>query len=152
MAEWTSGNIHIRPTLLPRPGQMVPGHVHPYDHTAFALSGAARVKGGSIDGDYYSPVLAFIMHRLGFDMSDNLPYVLIEAGVSHELTAIQPTKDDALAKIASLDEAAVRDLLASVMAMPSTPWCVFSLRDPQGNVLEKDIGNHLAYSGGVVDG
>lgn len=150
--EWTSGNIHIRPSHLADPGKMIPGHVHPFDHTAFALSGAARVKGGSIDGDYYSPALAFIMHRLGRDMSDNLPYVLIEAGVSHELTAIQPTKDEALAQIESLDDAAVRDLLASVMSMPAMPWCVFSLRDPAGNVLEKDIGNHIAYSGGVVDG
>lgn len=149
--EWTSGNIHIRPTTLPASGNMVPGHKHPFAHTMFQFSGASHVKGGAVDGEFYSPVLAMILHRLGRDMSGNKSYELIEAGVSHELTAIQPTKDEALKQIASLDEETVRDLLASVMAMPSMPWCVFSLRDPQGNVIENDIGNHLAYAG-VNDG
>lgn len=151
-AEWDSGNIRIRPTMLPEPGRELEWHYHPFDHTAFVFTGAARgkvrLKNGTVHTqDFYSRQLAYIMHLLGHDMSANESHCLVYANTDHTFEAIQPTKEQALALIAHLNEAELRDLLAGVMSMPTTPWCVFAHRDPQGNIIQKNIGWHHAYSG-----
>lgn len=152
MAEWDSGNIRIRPTMLPEPGRELEWHYHPFAHTGFHFTGAARGKVRLKDGtiysqDFYSRQLSFIMHKLGRDMSANESHSLIYPNTDHTFEAIQPTKVKALEMIAHLDEAGVRDLLAEVISMPSTVWCTFAHRDPQGQIIQNNIGWHHAYSG-----
>jgi hypothetical protein len=72
--EFISGNIFIRPIKL-KPGEIMGGHTHHFDHTSILFCGDWRVKKWNVDGD-----LAFEFDRTG-------PFhVLIEKDCRHEFT------------------------------------------------------------------
>lgn len=101
--EFVSGNIFIRPNALLSKGHITHGHRHKFDHTTIVFMGSVHVKtteedGTVIEKDFKAP-----------------SYLLIRAGVEHELTALE---DD------------------------TTYWCVFSLRDSEGRVVQEFDGWH----------
>lgn len=74
--EWASGNVYIRPNLLPRSGDRVEGHAHDFAHTAIVFKGAVRVRatrpdGASREQDFAAPA-----------------HFLVPAGDEHEITAL----------------------------------------------------------------
>jgi quercetin dioxygenase-like cupin family protein len=77
--EIISGNILIRPNLLPKVGDRIEGHAHNFDHTSIVIRGAVHVvvldpAGGAVqEGDF----------KAG-------EHFLVKAGVEHEITATEP--------------------------------------------------------------
>lgn len=75
--EFVSGNIFIRPNVLPRVGDVTQGHKHNFDHTTIVFSGAVHVgaklpDGSIVSRDFHSP-----------------SHFLVKADVEHEITAIE---------------------------------------------------------------
>ena len=71
--EWVSGNVYIRPNVLPEVGSMVDGHTHNFDHTTIVFTGSVKVTAtlpdGSVqEGEFIAPahflVRADVMHRI----------------------------------------------------------------------------------------
>lgn len=50
MAEWISGNIFIRPNVLPKAGEKLDGHKHNFDHTTIVFKGSVHVRATLPDG------------------------------------------------------------------------------------------------------
>lgn len=119
--EWASGNIYIRPTVLPA-GERVDGHTHNFDHTTIVFRGVVQVRkwrpivevnGEPRIGDDGKP-----MYWLVGDKTFISPaHFLVEAGSTHEITALEDTEF----------------------------WCVYSHRTPQGDVVEEYNGWTHAY-------
>lgn len=101
VTEWVSGNIFIRPNVLPKKGDKTQGHKHSFDHTTIVFSGSVHVRGVCPDGriieqDFHAP-----------------SHFLVLKDVEHEITALVDG---------------------------TTYWCFYSHRDPQGNVVQENIG------------
>jgi mannose-6-phosphate isomerase-like protein (cupin superfamily) len=74
--ERASGNIFIRECHIPKRGEVLPLHVHAYDHTMFFMRGRATVK--TITGQGVTD-----------EKELNAPAdYLVPAGVRHEITAL----------------------------------------------------------------
>lgn len=125
--EWISGNVFIRPMGGKdglRPGDVVKGHLHNYDHTSIFFSGLWQVR-------RWQPIVneAGEPQRLpdgsqAFYETDNFEregpfHLLIEANSLHEFTFLGPGMARA--------------------------WCVYSHRNPQGDVAEHYSGWIEAY-------
>lgn len=129
MAEFASGNIFIREGEL-ETGQIVVGHKHNFDHTTYVPRGAILFEKlgaptkfapdidlntgkviGMIPVDW--EVLKSVVKRAG-----PRGWVLIEAGVMHRLTGLEP----------------------------STYHCIYSHRTPQGEIVQEYDGWMKALS------
>jgi hypothetical protein len=125
--EWVSGNVFIRPMGDReglKPGQVVTGHVHNFDHTSIFFCGRWRVRkwvpvvredGSLVDPDGANGEWAMLV-----DFEREGPFhLLIEAHARHEFTFLGPGVGKA--------------------------WCVYSHRTPQGEVSEHYTGWWEAY-------
>lgn len=74
--ERVSGNIFIRDCRLPKVGDMIPCHVHTYDHTMFFMAGKVKVRSIEPNGDESDRVLEAPIDAL------------VPKGVKHEITAL----------------------------------------------------------------
>lgn len=75
--EWASGNIYIRPNVLPKTGDKINGHKHNFDHTSIVFTGSVHVRGVCPDGrvieqDFHAP-----------------SHFLVLKDVEHEITALE---------------------------------------------------------------
>jgi hypothetical protein len=122
--EWISGNVFIRPMGGRdglRPGAVVAGHTHNFDHTSIFFCGRWRARkwvpvvredGTQVEGEW----------ALLVDVERDGPFhLLIEAHARHEFTFLGP---------------------ADVVGRA---WCVYSHRTPQGEVSEHYTGWWDAY-------
>lgn len=106
--EYVAGNVFIRPNRLNK-GQVIHGHAHTFDHVSYVTAGAAHVVATPPNGERYERTIR---------ASDDRNWLLIRAGVKHEITALEDgTKFD----------------------------CVYSHRTPQGDVVEEYTGWDAAY-------
>ena len=124
--EWVSGNVFIRPMGGRdglRPGEVVTGHTHNFDHTTIFFCGRWRVRkwvpvvredGSPIEGQWAQ--LVDVMREGPF-------HLLIEGHARHEFTFLGPE--------------GVNDV--------GRAWCVYSHRTPQGEVSEHYTGWWDAY-------
>ena len=145
--EWVSGNIFIRQMTgqeLFKPGQVVAGHTHNFDHTSIFFCGRWWVRkwvpvvrepfGESVlspvgiasakptpgDGSPVDPDGANGEWAVLADFEREGPFhLLIEAHARHEFTFLGPGVGRA--------------------------WCVYSHRTPQGDVSVDYTGWHKAY-------
>ena len=104
--EISLGNIFIRPNWLMHKGDKVNGHVHNFDHMTQCISGAIEIRrgdNGKITTLYPGPQ----------------NYELIEAGVSHEITALEDNTHF---------------------------QCIYAHRTPQGDVVQQHTGWWKAYT------
>lgn len=108
MSEFAAGNVFIRPNFM-NEGDVIHGHAHTFDHVSYVISGAVRLVVRGQDG---KPVTR-IVHA-----SDRVNWILIRAGVEHEITAL----------------------------MPDTRFhCIYAHRTPQGEVVQEYSGWEGAY-------
>jgi quercetin dioxygenase-like cupin family protein len=98
--EWQSGNIFIRENRLAKTGDITNGHKHNFDHTTILMRGSVRITAKLDDGNLIRDAKA-------------PAYVLIKAGVEHEIVALE---DD------------------------TVYWCVYSHRTPQGEITQDYTG------------
>lgn len=117
--EWISGSIFIRPMGPFEPGQQVDGHAHRFDHTTIFFNGrwlARRARPAVGPGGENIWVEDARVEREG-------PFhLLIEAGCQHSFTFI-----------------------GAADGAPGEAWCVYSHRNPQGEVSEAYTGWDKAY-------
>lgn len=99
--EYASGNIFIREMRFEKAGDIVDGHTHNFDHTTYVSKGALQIDKLDADG----VILKSVIKRA----SDGYNWVLIEAGVSHRLTALEDG---------------------------SLGHCIYAHRDPQGEIVQ----------------
>lgn len=102
--ELVSGNIFIRPMAFKKAGDVVEGHTHNFDHTTYVVRGAVRVEGNG--------------RSVEKKASDGHNWLLIRAGVSHQITALG---DDTLCH------------------------CIYSHRNPQGEIVQEYDGWMRGY-------
>lgn len=126
--EWTCGNIHIRPMLFWRRGFFIPGHQHNFAHTTFFYTGRYRVRRRRGEGPWQEQVFVAPAH------------CLIEADMEHEITDIRPTLREAWR-----DRELLRLWFWNLLLPVNVAWCVYSHRDPQGEVIQENIGWSRAY-------
>lgn len=118
--EFGCGNIFVRQMIFSKKEYqndgddnfgVVNGHKHFFDHATFVVRGTVRID--KLDED--NNVIKSITKRA----IDGFGWVLIEAGVKHKLTALEPD---------------------------SIAMCVYSHRNPQGEILEHYDGWDKAYA------
>ena len=114
--EWISGNILIRPNALPVVGDKVDGHTHNFDHTTIVFKGRVNVKAWKALPDGAKG--EFLADRNFGGPDDISRHFLVKANVLHEITALEPNTEF---------------------------WCVYSHRDPQGDVTQVNTGWGEAY-------
>ena len=114
--EWISGNIFIRPNKLPEVGNSVDGHTHNFDHTTIVFSGRVNVKAWKAMPDGTKG--EFLADRNFGGADDISRHFLVKADVFHLITALEPNTEF---------------------------WCVYSHRDPQGDVSVANTGWMDAY-------
>lgn len=99
--EYVSGNIFIREMPFAKAGAVIEGHCHNFDHTTYIVRGSAQIESLHADGTVKQTVTKRAL--------DGHNWVLIKAGVSHRLTALEDN---------------------------SMGHCVYSHRNPQGEIVE----------------
>jgi hypothetical protein len=123
MAEWASGNIFIRSSGYLDVGKTVEGHTHTFDHTTVVFTGAVHVVKArpllSVDGtpklDGNGSPLLVVVEERDFEAPSHF---LVEANAYHRITAL---KDG------------------------TQYWCVYSHREPQGDIVQHVTGWMDAY-------
>jgi hypothetical protein len=148
--ELISGNVFIRPMGGReglRPGQVIGGHTHNFDHTTICFAGRWRVKkwvpvvredGSPVAGEW----------ALTVDVERDGPFhVLIEANAKHEFAflgmPLPEWMEPYLAKLPAADAHAFRERYDLSVGRA---WCVYSHRTPQGDVSEHYTGWWDAYT------
>ena len=96
------GNIFVRRNRM-RKGQVIHGHAHKFDHVSYVTMGVVTVA---------TPTQTRTIRA-----TEARNYILIRAGVEHEITALEDSKFD----------------------------CIYSHRTPQGEVVEEYTGWDQAY-------
>ena len=114
--EWASGNIYIRPTLLTKIGDAVQGHIHNFDHTTLVFSGGVHVKATGPNGEIIER--DFYAPLAGAELHAMQGHFLVKKDWKHEITALVDG---------------------------TVFWCVYSHRDPQGDVVQENNGWHKNY-------
>jgi quercetin dioxygenase-like cupin family protein len=94
-------NVYSRPNVLRKKGDQIEGHKHNFDHLTIVTRGSVRIKAKKPDGS--TP-------QLDVKSTEYWPLINIEAGVEHEITALE---DD------------------------SAFICVYAHRNPQGEVVQE---------------
>ena len=147
--EWISGNVFIRPMggrLGLRPGEVLAGHTHNFDHTTICFAGQWRVrKWVPMVRDDGSPIAGEWAQII--DLQRDGPFhVLIEAGARHEFTflgaAVPAWMERYIAKLPPAEALAFREEYSRAVGRA---WCVYSHRNPQGDVVEHNTGWDEAY-------
>lgn len=115
--EWVSGNVFIRPIALAKAGEKMDGHTHNFDHTTIVFTGAVRVvkRRPTNQMDASGRPIMVVVSEKNLKAPAS---ILIEANAHHEITAIENN---------------------------SVLWCVYSHRDPQGDVVQEYNGWQAAY-------
>lgn len=101
-----NSNIFRRKNLMVKAGDKINGHKHNFDHVSEVKRGAVHLKatlpdGRIVEADCYAPTEP--------EYNGDNDYVLIRAGVEHEITAL---KDDTIFD------------------------CLYAHRTPQGDVIQ----------------
>jgi hypothetical protein len=128
VSEWASGNVYIRTMGAGRfgleVGEVISGHTHNFDHTSIFFNGRWKVKRWSklVDGAGTEQESWVIVPGDEFER-DGPFHLLIHAGCKHEFT-----------------------YLGSPDGMPGRAWCVYSHRNPQGEVVDNWNGWSPAYT------
>ena len=158
MTEFASGNVFIRPNLLPRLGDRTRGHEHNFDHTTYVTKGGIHVERRAPGGQ-----------SVGIDVLAG-GHCLIEAGVQHQITGIgnTPAIDRAydVAReltllrhvCAGMADSPARGIFAEALsrllaanaadladATTTEYHCIYSHRTPQGEVSEVNTGWPQGY-------
>lgn len=110
--EQISGSIFIRPNPGAA-GYVVRGHRHNFDHTMICFQGRIRVRRSNDKGEIAEVELQAPTQEEPHRRS----HLLIEAGIEHEITFIEP----------------------------GVFWCVYSHRTPQGAISLEATGWEEAY-------
>jgi hypothetical protein len=147
--EWVSGNIFIRPMggrSGLRPGAVVSGHTHSFDHTTIFFDGKWRVKKWlPVVREDGSPVAEEWAQVVDFER-DGPFHLLIEAHARHEFTFIgTPTAawmEPFVGKLRPEEAKAFYDRHSRAVGRA---WCVYSHRTPQGDISIDHTGWHEAY-------
>lgn len=142
IAEQICGNIFLRPNEMDNIGDLVEGHHHHFDHTTFIVSGAFHVKAKSASG---------VVREKDFQAGE---FFLVRANTDHEITAIKSDKQKRMeALIAKFKHSHVsehvKDLIAELEKEAiEKPYfvCIYSHRDPQGNITQETTGWAQAYN------
>jgi hypothetical protein len=113
--EFISGNIFIRHMAFEKAGQGTTGHQHNFDHTTYVPHGAIRFEKVRLDE---AGNVVEVLKTVDKRASDGYNWVLIKAGDCHRLTALEDN---------------------------SVAHCVFSHRNPQGDVVQEDDGWRASY-------
>lgn len=103
--EFVSGNIFIREMRFAKAGDVVDGHAHAFGHTTYVVCGSVRIESLNEDGTIKQSTIK--------RASDGHNWVLIKAGVTHRLTALEDG---------------------------SMGHCIYSHRDAQGDVVQPYTG------------
>jgi hypothetical protein len=152
--EWISGNVFIRPMGGRdglRPGEVVAGHTHNFDHTTIFFDGRWRArKWCRAVTENGEPALlpdGSAAWLLAADIERDGPFhLLIEAEARHEFTflgtPVPAWIESHIAKLPPEEERAVRGQYSRAVGRA---WCVYSHRTPQGDVSLHDSGWHEAY-------
>lgn len=109
--EFVSGNVYIREMRFEKAGDQVRGHAHNFDHTTYVCKGALRIEELAADG--------LTVREVVKSAADGHNWVLIKAGVTHRLTALEDA---------------------------SVGHCIYAHRSPQGDVVEHYDGWPPAYA------
>lgn len=138
--EWTAGksNIFIRPMCFTRPGYIHDGHEHEFDHTVIYANQPIRAEAEFADGS-----------KLEQDFQpkdDGLGHFLIDANVKHRLRNMRPSDEEIVQSVDAMSPEQMRAELIRMKSRPLVAWCVYGHRDPQGEVLQRDIGWSKAYA------
>lgn len=127
--EWISGNVYIRPMAFEeggfKPGQVMAGHTHNFDHTTVFFCGSWKVR-------RWQPIVNAegepqkLNGEDAWQMTDDFEregpfHVLIKANSKHEFTFLGPD------------------------SIVGQAWCVYSHRNPQGEVTVNATGWFPAY-------
>lgn len=127
--EFASGNIYIREMRFEKAGDSTNGHDHYFDHTTYVVRGAIRVErlrkvkdeATVVGGDGRTQVIPaqYEVERVVEKRAiDGRNWLLIKAGVCHRITALEPN---------------------------TLAHCIYSHRNPQGEVVEEFDGWPKAY-------
>lgn len=103
--EHVLGNVFVRPMAFARAGDVVEGHAHNFAHVTYVARGALRFERLRDDGS--------VERMVDRRASDGHNYVLIHAGVTHRIIALD---DDSLGH------------------------CIYAHRNPQGEVVQEFDG------------
>ena len=108
--ELASGNIFVREMRFGEAGDVVQGHAHNFDHTTYIAKGGLRIEHLAADGS--------VVRAVEKRASDGRNWVLIKAGVTHRITALEDH---------------------------SIGHCIYAHRTPQGGIVQEYDGWSPAY-------
>ena len=152
--EHVSGNIFIRKMNNKTgfgPGYVIRGHTHNFDHTSIFFTGLWRVKKWkrrvTEDGKYMMDEKGEEIWILEHEFEREGPFsLLIEADAKHEFTFVHFRVPDWMENFISLmpenDAKVFRKMYESGNGQA---WCVYSHRNPQGDVTVNETGWEEAY-------
>lgn len=133
--EASKSNIRIRPMNFARARVLHDGHTHFFDHTAVIHTGAVRATVRFLDGRTYTEDFHAPAH------------FLIDAELTHQITCIRPTDAEVIAAVEAMSPDQMRAELIRLKTQPTQAWCVYAHRDPQGEIIQRNIGWSRAYGG-----
>lgn len=142
--ELAAGNIFIRPNLLAKAGDRVPGHVHNFDHVTIFFRGSFHVRASRAFRQFACPDCGKV-----FETRAPLPPACPSCGS----TANKPKTGEREELVAEKDFAAgswcliKADVEHAITALEdgSEFWCVYAHRDAQGRVTQQFTGWDEAY-------
>lgn len=128
-------NIFIRPMCFARARMLHDGHTHHFDHTVVVHTGAVRATVRFLDGREHTEDFRAPAH------------FLIDAELTHKITCIRPTDAEVIQAVEAMSPDQMRAELIRLKTVPTQAWCVYAHRDPQGEVIQRNIGWDRAYGG-----
>lgn len=162
--EWTSGNIQIRPNAFDQTGMQIDRDLHNFDHTTFIRRGwlLARAKlpnGTEIVDQFASPEFAEIRRlQLKYEPHNVLRPVRFADTYTEDghpqfnvrfIAQGEPVPDGG--QEIDFDPAAWHALIRAdvthsfLMLAPTIFDCTYSHRDPQGNIVQTNVGWRASY-------
>ena len=109
--EFRSGNIFLREMRFEKAGDVISGHEHNFDHTTYIVKGAVRIDRLDAEGNIERSIVKRAV--------DGFCWVLIKAGVRHQLTALEDN---------------------------SLGHCIYSHRNAQGEIVQDYDGWAPGYT------
>ena len=151
--EYTLGNIRVRPMTGPgvNPGWVMKGHTHNFDHISIFFIGRWRAKRWKpalnsdgvqlrmADGELAWVELEDIVREAPF-------WLLIEKDCRHRFEFIGCIPPDWMKKYTdALGPKLADEFVADYAKTQGQGWCVYSLRNAQGDVVEHYTGWEDAF-------
>lgn len=121
------GNIFSRPfTLLSKGGvDRVQGHSHNFHHVTYVHQGEGKIVLTYPDG---------LVEEKNISAGQSW---LTNKDVNHEIITTVPTREEVLADLEQATPEEIKERLVEILTLPLKGVCIFSLRDPEGHVVEE---------------